>query len=129
MTRLDILQHLCDLTDNLTTDTVIKPKLLRFIDKAYVECLRREYKELPLTPLTDTTVLLIDDRNAPFLGFYSAWMYYLNEQDTAMAGIMKDEYEGFRIYKPSKEPIKVIDVYGIGDLSSSSDIVGVSQYE
>lgn len=129
MNRLDILTHICDLTDQNPNDSVVRPKLLRYIDRAYIECLRREYKEIPTTALTDSTVLLTDDRNSPFIAYHSSWQHYLNEQDTAMAGIMKDEYESFRIYKPSKSPIITTDVYGIGDLSSSSDIVGVSQYE
>lgn len=114
MTRLDILQHIADLTDTNTNDSTLKPKLLRYIDKAYVECLRREYKEIPSTPLTDTTQLLIDTRNAPFMGYYGAWLHFINEQDTALAGIMKDEYEGFRFYKPAKSTIKIIDVYDLG---------------
>lgn len=111
MNRIDILTHVCDLIDESINDTTIKPRLLRFIDKAYTECLRREYKE-PEPPLEDATELKCDLRNTPFIAYMTSWLHYLNEGDIAMAGIYKDEYEGFRFYKPPSIPIKVIDVYG-----------------
>lgn len=127
MNRIDILTHVCDMIDESINDNTIKPRLLRFIDKAYLECLRREYKEPPIEALTDSTKLLTDDRNSSFIAYFTTWLHYLNEGDTSLAGIYKDEYEGFRIYKAPKEPIKVIDVYEIGEFTN--DIVGVSEYE
>lgn len=117
MNRLDVLQFVCDITDQDMSDSITEIKLLRYIDTAYTECLRREYKSLPDTKLDDTTLFLTDDRNMPFIGFYSAWLHFMNEQDTALAGIMKDEYEGFMIYKPSKTIIPITDVYEVGEFN------------
>lgn len=114
MNRINILQNICDIIDESINDSTIKTKLLRFIDTAYTECLRREYKEPPTSPLTDTTKLMVDERNTPFITFYATWLYYLSDGETSLAGIFKDEYEGFRFYKPPTTPIKVIDVYGVG---------------
>lgn len=112
MTRVDVLQMVCDLIDENTSNSTLKTLLNRFIQRAYNSLLRKEGKPLS-TLLDDSTVLLTYDENVEYIVFFTIWLYYLNDEDIENANIYKSEYMSFNIYAPTSFT-KVVDVYGGG---------------
>lgn len=115
MNRLDVFANVCNLIDESPNNATLKSKIMTFIDRGYTELLKKEGKILPTTPLTDTTELICNPKNIDYLVFYAAWNYFLSESDYESAGYYKTEIRYYKIFAP-KTPIKIVDVYGGGDI-------------